>query len=119
MSDIEGNYFTTSDYNKFTIDILDAKIKQKELVNNSDILIPIKKSELNTKLETLTTKEELKAEQEKIVQRQTRDLSYFLCIKVFGDDGSPNMFVYQPTFSTLQIKKIKAMIIFSVGDQKC
>ena len=30
---IEGKYFTTSDYNKFTNDILDAKIKQKELVN--------------------------------------------------------------------------------------
>ena len=27
ISDIEGNYFTTSDYNKFTSNILDAKIK--------------------------------------------------------------------------------------------
>ena len=32
----EGKYFTTSDYNKFTSDILYAKIKQEELVNKSD-----------------------------------------------------------------------------------
>ena len=33
MSDIEFKYFTTADYNKFTGQTLDAKIKQKELVN--------------------------------------------------------------------------------------
>ena len=37
MSDTEIKYFNTADYNKFTSDILDAKIKQKELVNKSDI----------------------------------------------------------------------------------
>ena len=37
IKDIEGKYFTTADYNKFTSDILDVKIKQKELVNKSDI----------------------------------------------------------------------------------
>ena len=36
-TEIEGKYFTTSDYNNFTSDILDAKIKQKELVNISNI----------------------------------------------------------------------------------
>ena len=30
ISEIEGKYFTASDYNKFTGDILNAKIKQKE-----------------------------------------------------------------------------------------
>ena len=29
ISDIKGKYVTTSDYNKFRSDILDAKIKQK------------------------------------------------------------------------------------------
>ena len=28
---IEGKYFTTSDYNKFTCDILDSKVKQKKI----------------------------------------------------------------------------------------
>ena len=30
-------FFTTSGYNKFTNDIVDAKIKNKESVNKSDI----------------------------------------------------------------------------------
>ena len=37
ISDIEAKYFTTSDYNKFTGEMLDKKIKEKELVNKSDI----------------------------------------------------------------------------------
>ena len=34
ISDIEGKYFTTSDYNKFTNDILDAKIKKESYLIN-------------------------------------------------------------------------------------
>ena len=30
IKDIEGKYFTTTDYNKFTNDILDSKIKNKK-----------------------------------------------------------------------------------------
>ena len=34
IKDIEGKYFTAADYNKLTnYNILDAKIKQKEIVN--------------------------------------------------------------------------------------
>ena len=33
---MEGKYLTTSDYNKFKNEILDAKIKNKHLVNKSD-----------------------------------------------------------------------------------
>ena len=33
MSDIKGKYFTTADYNKFTSDILDTKIKQNKQTN--------------------------------------------------------------------------------------
>ena len=32
---IEKKYFTTSNYNKFKSEILDSRIKQKELVNKS------------------------------------------------------------------------------------
>ena len=35
ISEIEGKYFTTSDYNNFTSDILEAKTKEKELANKS------------------------------------------------------------------------------------
>ena len=53
------DYISTSDDNKFTSDILDAKIKQKEFVNKSDIFNCVKNSELNTKLAALATKVKL------------------------------------------------------------
>ena len=34
---IKKKYFTSANYNKFTSETLDAKIRQKELVNKSDI----------------------------------------------------------------------------------
>ena len=70
MSDIEGKCFTTSDYNKFTDKILDVKIKDKKLVNKSDI---INSSDLEKKIKKLATKAELKAEQDKIVKLKTYD----------------------------------------------
>ena len=45
ISDIEKKYFTTSDYHKFTSNILDAKTKEKELVNKSNISNLIKNSD--------------------------------------------------------------------------
>ena len=47
----------------------------------------MKDSNLNKKLESLVTKAELKAEQDKIVKLQTHDLSCFLGKNIFGDDG--------------------------------
>ena len=47
-----NQYITTSDYtseySKFSSDILDAKIKQKEIPNKSDIYNLVKNSDLNT-----------------------------------------------------------------------
>ena len=37
ISDIQSMYFVTSDYNKLTSEILNAKIKEKDLVNKFDI----------------------------------------------------------------------------------
>ena len=54
--EIERKYFTTSECKKFMSDILDAKIKQKELVNKSDISNLVKNSDLKTKLKSLATK---------------------------------------------------------------
>ena len=63
-------------------DILDAKIRQKELVNKSDISNLVKNSDLNTELVTLSSKAELKAEQDKIV-KQVFNSSYFHGDKIF------------------------------------
>ena len=57
-----------SAYNKFTSEILDVMIKQKKLVNKSDISDLVKNSDLNTKLAILAVEAELKAEQDKIVK---------------------------------------------------
>ena len=35
-----------------------------------------------------------------------------------GDYGSQNMFIYQPTFDTLKLKKDKVLIMFLVGNQR-
>ena len=53
---------TTSDYNKVTKEIIDARIKQKELISKSDNSNLVKDFALNTRLGTLATKPELKAE---------------------------------------------------------
>ena len=60
-SDIEKKYFTTLNYNKFTTEILDAKIKEKRLLDKFNISNLVKKSNLKRKLATLATKAELKA----------------------------------------------------------
>ena len=36
--EIQSNYFITSNYNKFTNEIVNARIKEKDLVNKFDIL---------------------------------------------------------------------------------
>ena len=74
--DNEKKSFTTSDYNKFTKEILDAKIKEKGLVDKSDISNFIKNSDLNTKPAALATQAKLKAEQDKIVKLQAFGSSY-------------------------------------------
>ena len=91
----------------FASDVLDAKIKQKALVNISDISNLVKNSDLNSKFATLATKAALKAEQDKTLKLQTFDLNHFLGKILFGDDGSQNMLVYQPKLDTLELKKGK------------
>ena len=75
ISDIESKFFTTSDYNKFTSDILNAKIKEKDLVNEFDISGFINNPDLDKKIETF---EKLK----------TYDSSLFIGQNHFGSDGS-------------------------------
>ena len=53
VTDIETNYFTNYDCNKFMNDILNVKKKQKEIFSKSNISNLVKNSELNTKLVTL------------------------------------------------------------------
>ena len=62
--------FTDSDYNKFTGEILNTKIKEKGLGDISDISGFMNNSELDKKIVTLATNAGLKVEQGKIVKLQ-------------------------------------------------
>ena len=55
-----------ADYNKFTSETRDAKIKK--VVGEYDISGLVNNTDLNTTLSTLATKAELKAEQDQIVK---------------------------------------------------
>ena len=51
ITGIEANYLTTLDYYEFTGEILETKIKEKGLVDKSNISNLIKNSDLNTNIE--------------------------------------------------------------------
>ena len=92
--DIEYRYFTTADYNKFTSQTLDAKIKQEELFDKSAIAGFTNNADLNKKVETLARKAELKAEQNKITKWQAFNSSYFRGKSHFEDDGTQNYMLF-------------------------
>ena len=73
ISDIEKRYFTIYDYNQCTSEVIDAKIKENGLVDKCKHSNILKSSDLNTKLATLITKAELKAEQDNMVKLQMFD----------------------------------------------
>ena len=75
-------------------EILNTNIKEKELLNKSDISGFIDNTNLDKKIAALTTKAELKAEKDKIVKLQAFDSSYFRYKSHFEDDGTENYLVF-------------------------
>ena len=75
-------------------EILNTNIKEKELLNKSDISGFIDNSNLDKKIAALTTKAELKAEKDKIVKLQAFDSSYFRYKSHFEYDGTENYLVF-------------------------
>ena len=94
ISDIETKYFTKLHCNKFTRNILDGKIKVKELIEKSAIAGFINNADLNKKEATLATKGELKVEKDKIIKLETFDSGYFCLKSYFKDDGTQNYLVF-------------------------
>ena len=90
IKDIKNKDFTTSDYNKFTNKILDAKITAKNVFNKSVLNEEVKTKE---EIKKSATKAELKVEQDKIVTLQTYDLSFFIGKSYFVDDGARFYFI--------------------------
>ena len=92
---MEYKYFTTSDYNKFTSNTLDAKITQ------NNVLIKIKTLARKEETKALATKTELKVKQDKIVKLQTYDLSLFIGQSYFVNDGPQLYIVFQAIQKTI------------------
>ena len=83
---IENEYITTADYYKFTKDIVVERIK--------NIIHLVKDFDLNKKVVTLATKAELKAEQDKIINLEALDSSYFCGKCHFEDNGTQNCLMF-------------------------
>ena len=66
------------DYNKFTKDTFDAKIKKEKFTNESSLIEKMKLIATKVETKTLTTKEELKPEQDKTAKKETSELLHFI-----------------------------------------
>ena len=82
---------------KYTSKLFHTKIK-KRLVDKFNISNLVKKSDIDTKLATLTTKVELKAEQDKILKLQVFDSKYFCSKSHFEVNGTQNYLVFQAVY---------------------
>ena len=102
MKDIKNKYFTTSVYNTFKKNILDAKLTRKKLVNECGLNEKIKKLAKKKEIKTLATKAELKAERHKIIKLQTYDSSLFIGQSYFVNDGAQLFLILQPIYYTLK-----------------
>ena len=78
IKDIKDKYFITSDFNKFTNNILHAKIAAKKLVNESGLNENKKTLATKEEIKKISNKAELKLEKDKIERIQTHDLSPFV-----------------------------------------
>ena len=111
-----SKYITIQELNKLTVENYAAKLKQANLVNKTDF--DNKLTSFNKRITSNKTKH-LEV-QKKLNSLITKDYNFFLGRIYFtSNDGSQNIFVYQPKLDTLEIKKkTKALIIFLVGNQK-
>ena len=115
ISDIKSKCFATADYNKFTSQILDAKIKQKELADKSAIAGFINNADLDKKKELHEQQKKDEMQNKKIIKLQAFDSSYFWSKSHFEDDGTQNYLVFNKLFSKSFIwclKRLTMLIIF-------
>ena len=87
------------------------------MVDKSDIAGFINNSDLNKRVATLTTKEELKPEQDKIIKPQAFDSSCFRGKSHFEDDDTQSYLVFQPMYRYLK-KRLVMLIVYQNGNLK-
>ena len=100
IKDIKDRYFTTSDYNNFKNNILDEKMTAKNLVNDSVSNEKLKRLAAKEEIKKLPTAAELKAQQDKIVNLQTYDLSLFISQSCFANNGAQLYLIFQALYYT-------------------
>ena len=83
-------------------EILNTKIKEKGLVDKSDISEFIDNSDFDKKMVILVAKAELKSEEDKITKLQTFELSCFRGKSNFEDDETRNYLVFQSVLKYLK-----------------
>ena len=84
---------------KYLIIRLKKISKQSRYINISGF---VNSTDLNNKMKKLATKEELKAEQRKLLKFQTFPLSYFLGKNIFINDGTQNYLMFNPPYYILK-----------------
>ena len=101
---VRVKYFTTQYFNNLTAENFDPRLKQANLVTKTDFDNKLISS--NRKITSNKTK--YFGVRKKLNSLTTKDYNFFLG-RIFytSNDGSQNMFVYQPTFDTLELKKDK------------
>ena len=109
-ANIEGKCFTTTDYIKFMNDIINVNIKQKELVNKSEISRFINISGLDKKIKAFPTKEESKVEQDKLNKLKSYNSKPTQVTLI--NNESQNFLIFQSTFITFKIPAGIADTIF-------
>ena len=111
----QSKYITTQEFNKLTAENFAARWKQADLVNKTDFdnkLTSFNRRIISNKIENLEVQKQLNS-------LITKNYNFFLGrIYLTSDDGPQNMFVYQPTFGVLDIKKARIVNILLVRNQK-
>ena len=99
-----SKYITTQEFNKLTAENFEARLKQADLVNKTDIDNNV--TSFNRRITSNKTKH-LEV-QKKLNSLIIKDYNFLFAIIYFtSNDGSQNTFVYQPTLDALELKKDK------------
>ena len=101
-------YITTPEFNKLTAENFAARLKQANLVTKTDF--DNKLTSYNRQITSNKTK--YLEVQKKVDSLVTNDYNFFVDRIYFtSNDGFQNMFVYEPTHDTLELKKDKCMFL--------
>ena len=122
---------TTPEFNKVTIETFASRLAQVNLASKTHIANLVRKTDFDDKLKNLNKKvtsnktkhvlveNELNEVSEKIKLLSTKDFDFLLGRMYFTrNDGFQYLFVYQPTFSVLDLKRARVLNILLLGNQK-